>query len=510
MIGSVHRRWVAGAGCLALFWNALPASAGQTPSPAPVASPTSNTTPDIVVETAAPVATAAGRVIEHTIRVRNGGAAAADSVEIRGRFTVLCELQGAEPECRVDKSALVWSLGRMEPGETRELITRVRALAAGKFQCVAKASFGTAVPPKVEVPLSKLNIQIHAPSDLRVGQSGRAVITVMNNDARPIEHARLRQVKPGSARMPNGPEEVPSGFSVDLGTLEPGAIRTIESEMASQIAGAMQFSLALETAEGIQAHATATVQVRQAKLAVSVLGPATRHVGRPGNYQLIVMNKGNAIAESVEIIAAIPAGMEVLEINADGVVDAEKRTVSWKIGSIPGGEGRGVAVVMRPTTSGEHLLRTVVSAATDDLLVKSDAILSVNDAAAPTIQVVNPAEPIEIGSNVRYEIHVANRGNKPAEAVEVVGTLPEGMEYLSANGPTTHRVEGQQVTFAPIAHLDATAAVVYSIDAAAKQTGTGSLQAKLMSASIPAAVRSGAHNPADTASASDDAAGTRK
>jgi uncharacterized repeat protein (TIGR01451 family) len=443
--------------------------------------------PALVVETSAPVTSNVGRPVPQKITVRNVGAVPADQVEVRARFSILCELLATQPEARVDDSALVWKLGRMEVGAAHELLVQVKPLATGELSCQANVSFAASSTVKVQVREPKLNLQVQAPSDLLIGANGRAIVTVSNTGTGPAENVVLRQALQQSIQ-PAGGSPAAQPLHIEIGTLQPGDSRTLEAGILAQQAGSMQFRLVVESSDGVQASAVASVRVRQAKLTVSVLGPAFRYVGRQATYQIIVMNRGDATAEHAQIMTAIPAGFEVIDVGAAGVVDAEHGTIRWKVGHIPAGEGRGVLLTLKGTAAGEHLFRTVASAS-GNLLVKADTTIRIQESAAPTLKVTDSADPAEVGSIVHYEIHVSNRGSKTADAVEITGELPEGIEFIDAEGPTHYRRAGQQVIFAPIANLEPKAEHTYRIGGKATKPGTGAFKAQLTSTSIPAAMR---------------------
>ena len=71
--------------------------------------------------------------------------------------------------------------------------------------------------------------------------------------------------------------------------------------------------------------------------------------------------------------------------------------------------------------------------------------------AAIMFEVRDAEDPIEVGGETTYEIRVVNQGSKAATNVQVVVSLPPGIEAISASGETRHTVQAGGVVFEPLA-----------------------------------------------------------
>ncbi len=99
--------------------------------------------------------------------------------------------------------------------------------------------------------------------------------------------------------------------------------------------------------------------------------------------------------------------------------------------------------------------------------------------------VVDDEDPVLNGSNVCYTVRVWNEGDAPDSNVKLVAELPEGLTFVSANGPTENSVDGSTITFEPIKTMEAGDRADYKV--IAKSTGNASVRfgVKLTSKQLP-------------------------
>jgi len=70
-----------------------------------------------------------------------------------------------------------------------------------------------------------------------------------------------------------------------------------------------------------------------------------------------------------------------------------------------------------------------------------------NRIAAILLEVIDLADPIEVGSNETYEITVTNQGSDYSTNIRIACTLEDTMQYISSDGPTKGTCVGKTVTF---------------------------------------------------------------
>ena len=123
-----------------------------------------------------------------------------------------------------------------------------------------------------------------------------------------------------------------------------------------------------------------------------------------------------------------------------------------------------------PIEPGEQTLE-VEGKAQQGLTDEAKREVLVEGLAAIMFEVRDVEDPIEVGGETDYEIRVVNQGSKAATNVQVLVTLPPGLEVLSASGETRHTVQGGGVVFEPLAQLAPKTDTLYRVQVKGVQPG---------------------------------------
>jgi len=251
------------------------------------------------------------------------------------------------------------------------------------------------------------------------------------------------------------------------GTLEPGQAKQATFTVKAERTGTYVNRATASADGGLSAEATCQTVVRKPELAVTKTGPELRYVGRPVTYQITVANSGDAPARQTVLVDMVPAGTKFMEASHDGQLAEGK--VTWSLGTIEPGASKVVSITLMT------LERTVVRNTATATAVCADGSAAittrVEGIAAILLEVIDLDDPIEVGSNVTYEIIVTNQGSSDGTNITVVCTLPPEMAYVSATGLTQATVDGQVVRFAPLPSLDPKAKATYRVVVKASSPG---------------------------------------
>ena len=95
--------------------------------------------------------------------------------------------------------------------------------------------------------------------------------------------------------------------------------------------------------------------------------------------------------------------------------------------------------------------------------------------------VTDISDPIEVGGQTTYEIHVVNQGSKTASNLRVGAMIPAGMEAINGEGPTRVSIDGARVLFEPLPRLAAQGDTFYKIHVKGTQPGDKRIQVQLIS-----------------------------
>ncbi len=107
---------------------------------------------------------------------------------------------------------------------------------------------------------------------------------------------------------------------------------------------------------------------------------------------------------------------------------------------------------------------------------KSMAIARVEIVRLPAMQMVvlDDEDPVATKSNVVYSIRVWDEGDANDSNVTLKAEIPEGLEFVSAKGPTEYSIEGSTVSFEAINTMQPGDRADYKVTA--KCTGNGDVR----------------------------------
>jgi uncharacterized repeat protein (TIGR01451 family) len=212
------------------------------------------------------------------------------------------------------------------------------------------------------------------------------------------------------------------------------------------------------------------LEVLAPKLDVVMEGPKRRYLERQATYQLSVSNPGTAPARQVELVASLPAGLKFVRANNAGYYDESTRTVRWRLEELPANETGTVEMVTLPVEAGQHAIK-LRGMAQQGLAAEKEQPVLVEGLAAILFQVSETADPIEVGGETTYEVHVVNQGSKAAGNVRLSIALPPELKPVAAEGPTRHMLEGERVVFDGLAQLAPKADTTYRLRVKALKPG---------------------------------------
>ncbi len=438
--------------------------------------------PAISIEASSPMISNVGKPFEQQILVKNVGSVPADQVEVRGTFSLQATFLATEPKADINGSTLIWRFPRLEVGAQEKLTIQLKPLIPGELSCNTVVSFSSSTAVKVQVGQPKLKLACEGPTDTQVGSELHLVLTVTNTGTGPASNVRIRQLLPGvyqtsSARAAGSP------LQIEVGVLEPGESRVVQTAAPTREPGQVRIALVAESDDGTQATVDHVVKIRTPKLSLNSSGPDFRYLNRKATYQFELANSGDAIAEKVNVMVGLPEGFQYVEAGTGGIYDKDKRTVTWQFAGLDAGQRVELPLTVLAKTEGEHLQRAAAWAE-NCAPVKAEKLTRVEGSASIIMEVIDTEDPVEIGSETTYQIHVANRGSKAAEHVTIVANAPEGMQVMGAEAPIAYHTQGQQVIFDEIPVLAPQSVITLKVQAKGLRRGNVRFQAELSSESL--------------------------
>ncbi len=274
---------------------------------------------------------------------------------------------------------------------------------------------------QLEGPQSpQVSVQKIAPPEVQVGRP--AVFRLVVRNTGPVAASDVEvvdRVPRGTKLLGTSPKAStgPRGELVwSLGTLKPGAETAVEMQLMPTDEGEIGSVASVR----FQAEATARSVVTRPKLVVTTAGSASVLVGDETLMTFTVSNPGSGIATGVVLEEHIPAALKHPGGNE----------LEYTVGDLRPGESRQLQLKLKASQAGT--INNVITA-------RGDASLHAEHRF--NLQIVSPQLDITMNGPKRrylereatYQLSVSNPGTAPAEQVELVAYLPQGLKFVNAN-----------------------------------------------------------------------------
>jgi uncharacterized repeat protein (TIGR01451 family) len=439
------------------------------------ANPTNRQEPSLSLEWIAPATAKLGQPVTCQIIVRSLSTARLHQVVLRARIPADVTVKATEPKGGADGEVLVWELGTMEAREERRIDLLLVPTAKTSLALNAYVTFTGTSTARLDIREPRLTLKAQAPTRVITGDPATVTLTVSNPGDATAEMVRVK------ATLTDGLEHG-RGQTVEfnLDTLGPKESRTVLVTCSAKTVGP-QTCTAVATAEpGLSAQDTAAIEIVAPRLDVAVTGPGMRYLDRHAVIHFKVTNPGTATANHVSLTDQVPPGFRVLSASEGGRHDFVSRAVVWFLGDLPPGRSKEVDLELVAINPGEHKNKAVVTAARG-LHADAEVCTRVEGLPALLMELVDLDDPIEVGKETAYEIHVTNTGTKTETNLQVTCTLPEQMEFRAAQGAggCAFKTQGREVAFEPVAKLAPRADAIYRVKVRCVAPGDVRFQARM-------------------------------
>jgi uncharacterized repeat protein (TIGR01451 family) len=414
--------------------------------------------PSVTLEKIAPPEIQVGKAAKFGIVVRNVGPVEADDVEVIDAVPQGTQLLGTTPKANVGpRGEIVWKLGNMKSGDESKLEMEVMPVTEGEIGSVAVVQFRSTASVRTVATKPELVLELSSPPQVMIGGDAAIGIKLSNPGTGAAEKVVLSEKVPAGLQHPAGSE-----LEFEVGTLKPGETRQLDLTLHAVQAGKFANKLVVEGDANLHTEQTANIEVIAPALSVALNGPALRYLDRQAKYTVLISNPGTAAAKDVDLVTQLPKGMQFVDASDSGHYDSNSHSVVWSLAELPPGQSGSVTLTALAKEPGEQKFRTE-GRATGGLSDVNEQVTVVEGVAAVLFTVADVEDPVEVGGQATYEIHVVNQGSKAANHVQVGALLPPEMKATGAEGPAKFTLDGQRVVFEPLARLAPKADVTYKV-----------------------------------------------
>lgn len=419
-----------------------------------------------MIDRVAPAEVAVGQVFDSTITVTNISSVPFGAVQLVDHCGPTYQLVSAEPKpAAAEEGVTRWDLGRIEPGESKSVTLRSSASAVGSLRNCLSLDYEAHACVAVNVVQPKLEIAVEAPAEVLQCDPINVRYTVVNRGTGVARNVTIQQALPEGLVTAEGGKKT---VEARIDSLDPNAPKAFGVALRAQATGQFSHEVAAAADGGLKSQARAATVVRKPVLKITKTGPQTVYAGRPVTYEIVLTNTGDGVARDTVLRDMLPAGAKVAAATPAAAIAPDAAT--WNVGALAPGESRRFSITL--VTANQGALRNSADArAFCAEAVSAAAQTQVRGIAAVLLEVVDEADPIQIGDIETYTVVVTNQGSAAETNIRIVCTLEDTMQFVSATGVTAGTASGRTVTFAPLAELAPKAKAVWKLQVKALKPG---------------------------------------
>jgi nucleoid-associated protein YgaU len=179
----------------------------------------------------------------------------------------------------------------------------------------------------------------------------------------------------------------------------------------------------------------------------------------------------------------VPEGFRFVRADHSGEFDDSSRTVTWNIDHLDVHQSTPVSVDLATTQIGK-CTHTVAAVAEQGARSELKMETVVDGVASLAVEILKQSDPVEVGVETGYEIHVRNDGSKAAENVSVACDIPSVLELVRTEGATSVADIKDQLSFRPLPLLEPGKAAIYRVHVRARAEGSHRFAVRLTADSI--------------------------
>lgn len=450
---------------------------GMTSSPGAMnpANPTESLAAMLSVEVVGPDRLMLGQPLAHEIVIRNRGAKPIAEVHVEEPLPEGVRALSTDPPAVMRDNRLTWDLRHVEAGGERRLKVELNPGRAEALDLRPYVTFlnGSGLRTRVLRPPFGIDVSADRTKVTR-GERIRFNIQLANHGIEPIHNIKIYDMLPSGLHHPMGRKIGIEHF----GDLMPGQRCTIALEATAVESGSFRNEVLAQADRGVEASAALDVVVTEPNLLLRVDGPAKTVTQREVDFNLEVANPGALAAKGVRLVQALPPTFEVISASTGASLDINQHALVWSLPDLGAGHRQTFTFRIKANTAGDWPMSAAVLSQNFPE-ARVNHTLHADAMAVLKVEVRVREESLSLGEETVIRMRVFNHGDAPCGGLRLTATLPESVTPLKAGGPSSERIEKQQVTFAPLAQLDAHGDVVYHIHVRGRQAGKGSLRVEV-------------------------------
>ncbi len=411
--------------------------------------------PDLEITKTGPDREELGKTVEYSIIVENTGQEAATSLVITDTIPAGFSYLSSTPVGTRSGSTVTWNTATLAAGRSYRITVRFTADRVGTWTNIVRVNSAEGISDDSRATTviygeAVLGITKTGPAEVTEGDNAQYTITVRNNGTIAADNTVVTDLIPGCMiYSSSSPAAAVSGgvATWNVGDLAPGASRTFTITLTADVVGDCT-----NTAQAVADNASrveASVVTRIIKklvpdVSITKTGPATIYLHTSGTFTINVANTGETELTNVVVTDTLPANLTYQSSSPAAAVSG--KTLTWTFASLAVGQTRQITVVCQGNTIGSFTNPVSVTT-TEGVSATASAAGAVVGEPGMTMQITDTFDPVVVGGQTTYQVTLKNQGEIALHNLKLVVNLPANVTYISAGGPMTYSVSGNQVTF---------------------------------------------------------------
>jgi uncharacterized repeat protein (TIGR01451 family) len=420
-----------------------------------------------------------GQECQCDLVVKNTGKTPARDLLVDAYFPATVRLTHAEPMPADNQDHVTWTFAALGGSEERVIHIKLVPSRRGELATTAAVRFSSAASNTFSVEEPLLALALRGPKELMVGDPATQTITVHNPGTGVAHNVAIEAHLSKGLEAARGEQLV-----IQVGSLSPGESRVVRLPLIAVVGGEQEVTIHASAENDLHRDLAARIHVVAPSLKITAEGPSFRYVGRKAHYVLTVTNDGGAPLNNIHVTHVVPESFRFVHADHGGEFDDVSRTVTWNIDHLDVQQSTPVKVELVSTQIGKGV-HTVAAVAEQGARSEQKLETVVDGVASLAVEIVKQADPVEVGVETGYEIHVRNDGSKAAANVAVACDVPSVLDVVRTEGATSVAAEtGGQLSFQPLPFLEPGKAAIYRVHVRARAEGSHRFAVRLTADSI--------------------------
>lgn len=321
--------------------------------------------PQLSFDVKAPRQARMGETIELTFTLKNTGTAAASNLSVRDLVP-----PGLKHEASSD---IECPIGKLSPGETREIVLSVTAVKPGKAvnraTLLSNGEMAQELESVIEVIGEQLVLTPSGNTKIYVDRPSVFTNSVKNEGNAQVKQVRVSEIVPASMDFVEASDggrfdPVQRAIHWDLGALPPGAETAVSSKLIARVPGAQQLKISASGPAGSTALVNWPVDaVGRPELQIETVSrTGTINVGDRLTSKIQLKNHGSAAASNVSLSLRLPRELKLIEVRGSQYSVRDNAIVFAPVSTIGPREQAAFEVVMEAISEADAQMNLEISA----------------------------------------------------------------------------------------------------------------------------------------------------